>query len=141
MTFILNAYRKVRCAVVRIFNVSKAAFGKTISRFFHSLFHTRPGLKRGVLVLLLFIVVVVPSAFLPVDALQVSGLWAAMLLMLFLGMGAERAAIEWSPVFALPPISTFAFWRWHALEKKRFLAVLCALAVGVGCVAITGLIT
>ncbi|WP_262694490.1 hypothetical protein [Kordiimonas aquimaris] len=140
MIFISKAYRKVRGALVRIYTVSKAAVGKTISRFFYALFHTRPGLKRGALVLLLFAAVVVPFSVFSGQMLYVSGLWALMLFALFLGMGAERAAIEWSPVFALPPISAFAFWRWHALEKKRFLAVLTALAVGAGCTAIAGII-
>lgn len=131
MTFLNTAYRKVRGAFLRAYTFTTAALSVFWGRFFCALFNTRPGLKRGVLVFVLFGLVALPAhLFLGGAALVASLIWAFALFALFLGMGAERAAIEWSPVFVLPPLDAFVFWQWHALEKKRFLAVLCALALG-----------
>lgn len=104
---------------------AKAALSASLGRFFY----TRPALKRAGLVLLLYcgppLVAAIFSAAIPIG-----GIWALMLTSLFWGMGAERAAVEWDDVFSLPPLSAFAFWRWHGLEKKRFLAALAALLAG-----------
>jgi hypothetical protein len=105
-----------------------AALSAGWSRFFYAVFNSRPGLKRGALVLVLYAGFSVPVMFV---FGWLAPIWALMLLALFWGMGAERASLEWDPVFALPPLSAFAFWRWHALEKKRFIAVLLALGGGV----------
>lgn len=96
----------------------------SVGRFFY----TRPALKRGAFAFGLFAVIGLPVAAVGVPML--SGLWAVALLALFLGLGAERASLEWDPVFALPPVRNFAFWRWHGLEKKRFTAVIVALGIG-----------
>ncbi|MBL4838484.1 MAG: hypothetical protein JKY34_12990 [Kordiimonadaceae bacterium] len=100
----------------------------SVGRFFVAQFHSRPVLKRGLFALGLFASVGVPAAVIGVPVLAV--VWAGAVFTLFLGMGAERASLEWGPVIALPPARSFAFWRWHTLEKKRFFAVLVALAVG-----------
>lgn len=108
----------------------KAALGMRGSRFFHALFLTRPGLRRAALVLALYAAGAALAALMLASA-GLALIWALVLLALFWGMGAERAALEWDPVFSLPPVSAFAFWRWHALEKKRFVATLLALGGGV----------
>jgi len=105
-------------------------------RFFYGLFHIRPSLKRGVLAFCLCVAVAAPFAI--VDLPAVAPAWAAMLATLFLGMGAERAALEWDDMFALPPIHTFAFWRWHALERKRFLAAIIGITLGVITASVIG---
>jgi len=89
---------------------------------------SRPALMRALLVTALFGAVAVPVA-----ALLGAGfgaVWALWLAALFLGMGAERDSTEWNVVFALPALRHFQFWRWQALERKRYQAVLFALAVG-----------
>lgn len=102
----------------------KAAIGR--------FFYVRPALKRAFLVLALFLPFAAVSHLAGVPDISV---WAAVfLLALFWGMGAERATIDWDPVFSLPPVKSFAFWRWHPLERKRFNAVLLALASGIGAV-------
>ena len=105
-------------------------------------FYRRPALKRGMLALALYGVPVLTAAILPFPGviLTIGAAWALALFMLFLGMGAERAALDWGPVFALPPLKSFAFWRWHALEKKRFLAVLLALATGLASTVLPGIL-
>ncbi len=106
---------------------AKAALSVSLGRFFYAIFNTRPALKRACLVAVLYSVPTVLAALFSVAALVV-GVWALMLLAVFWGMGAERAAIEWDKTFSLPPLSAFAFWRWHGLEKKRFIAVIVALS-------------
>jgi hypothetical protein len=98
----------------------------------------RPAVKRGLLVLVLYGLIGLPltAAFGGVFA----AIWALMLGCLFLGMGAERAAISWDSMFALPPLRSFQFWRWQALERKRFMAVLSALTGGVLLTSIWGLV-
>jgi hypothetical protein len=107
----------------------------SIGRFFY----TRPALKRGALALVLQQLVVLPLGLIAagsgvglVDiwAALVSLQWTIFLVGLFWGMGAERASTEWDGTFALPPLKSFDFWRWHALEKKRFMAVLVSLMGG-----------
>lgn len=102
---------------------AKAALSASLGRFFY----TRPALKRAGLVALLYSAPLL-TADLFSEAAVVGAVWALMLLSLFWGMGAERASVEWDDVFSLPPVGSFAFWRWHGLEKKRFLAVIAALA-------------
>lgn len=99
-----------------------------VGRFFYVRLNMRPGLKRGLFAFALYGALALPAAVAGVPLLAM--LWAPALVMLFLGMGAERASLEWDPVFALPRARDFAFWRWHALEKKRFSAVLIALGFG-----------
>ncbi len=113
---------------------AKAVLGKTLGRFFYVLFHTRPALKRGALSLFLYAVPTAVAAAGPVSLSTFGTFWAFGLLMLFWGMGAERAATDWDPVFFLPHPRSFAFWHWHALEKKRFLAAIMALVSGVASV-------
>lgn len=134
MKKITSACRWVRGAFARAFHALWAPIKRAVSRIFTATFNTRPGLKRGALMLILFAFVAMPVCIVVPDAaLSASGIWALMLVCLFLGMGAERAAVEWSPTFALPPLSAFAFWRWHALEKKRFVCAVLALALGLLC--------
>ena len=131
MKKITSACRWVRGAFVRAFHAAWVPIKRAVNRTFTIIFNTRPGLKRGALVLTLFALVAVPACVVvPHAALSVSVVWALVLFALFLGMGAERAAVEWSPTFALPPLGAFAFWRWHTLEKKRFIAVIAALVLG-----------
>lgn len=116
---------------------AKAALSASLGRFFYMLFYTRPAMKRASLVLILYSVPPLVSALFSA-AVEVGSVWALMVVSLFWGMGAERASIEWDDIFSLPPISAFAFWRWHGLEKKRFLSALAALAAGwVATVALT----
>lgn len=102
----------------------RAAVAAAIRRFFNS----RPTSKRVGLVVMLLL----PGFGLAwlIGNTALATLWALMLLSLFWGMGAERAALEWDATFSLPPVGAFVFWRWQPLEKKRFVAVLvaCALA-------------
>ena len=102
----------------------KAAVGGAFSRFFYS----RPAAKRVLLVTLLWL----PSMLVDLVLGQAfaAPLWALMLVTLLLGMGAERAALEWDPFFSLPPLKSFAFWRWQPLERKRFIAAVASLATG-----------
>lgn len=108
----------------------RAAVAGSIRRFFNS----RPTSKRvGLLVML-----ILPGFGLAllVGNTALATLWALLLLSLFWGMGAERAALEWDATFSLPPISAFAFWRWQPLEKKRFMATLVpCVASGLGAFA------
>lgn len=103
-----------------------------IGRFFHA----HPAVKRALLALLLQQALLIPLLALPDGGLvpplaMLMGLmWSAFLLGLFWGMGAERAALHWDAVFALPPARSFHFWGWHALEKRRFLGVIVALLAG-----------
>ncbi len=99
-----------------------------VGRIFYAQTQMRPGFRRGLFALGLYAAIAVPAAI--VGAQVLACVWAAGLFMLFLGMGAERASLDWDPVLALPPVRSFAFWRWHALERKRFLAVLVALSFG-----------
>lgn len=108
---------------------AKAALSASLGRFFYTFFNTRPALKRAALITGLYAVPTLAAALVS-SAVLVGGIWALMLLALFWGMGAERAATEWDSIFSLPPLSAFAFWRWHGLEKKRFTAVLATLATG-----------
>lgn len=95
----------------------KAAIGR--------FFYVRPALKRATLVLSLFLPFAAASHLVGVPGISA---WAAVfLLALFWGMGAERTAIDWDPLFSLPPLKSFAFWRWQPLERKRFSAVLLVL--------------
>jgi len=108
---------------------AKAALSASLGRFFYAIFNSRPALKRASLVAALYLVPALLAA--PFSAaVLVGGIWALMLLAVFWGMGAERAATDWDRVFSLPPVSSFAFWRWHGLEKKRFLAVIAVLCAG-----------
>ena len=115
-----NMFRRWRDAI-RVFFVKRL---HSVGRFFYA----RPALKRGLFAFGLFAIIGLPVAAIGVPAL--SGIWGAALFALFLGMGAERASLEWDPVFALPPVRNFAFWQWHGLEKKRFIAVVVALSTG-----------
>ncbi|WP_262689776.1 hypothetical protein [Kordiimonas aestuarii] len=112
-----------------------AALKGVAARFFY----TRPALKRGALVLALQLVVLLPLSFfalkggqgiVPLALTLFMFIWCAFLFGLFLGMAAERAATDWDDVFALPPLNAFLFWRWHALERRRFMAVAGALLLG-----------
>ncbi len=103
----------------------KAALSVCLGRFFY----TRPSLKRAALIAALYAAPTL-AGVLAVSAVLVGAVWALILLALFWGMGAERAATEWDSMFSLPPLSAFAFWRWHGLEKKRFIAVFATLATG-----------
>ncbi len=116
-------------AALRLISAPYAAMG----RFFYA----RPALKRGLLALCLFGLLALPLQL--VFAAGVA-LWACFLLGLFLGMGAERACTDWGDTFALPRPRDFAFWRWHALERKRFCAVLIALAAGLLASTLWGLV-
>lgn len=116
----------------KIYVLVKAALSASLGRFFY----TRPALKRGGLVLAILVVPTLAGYLVDISILSVAAIWAPIVAALFLGMGAERAAIDWDPVFSLPPVSAFAFWRWHALEKKRFLAALSAVVVGVAGAAV-----
>ncbi|MEX0300285.1 MAG: hypothetical protein AB3N28_14520 [Kordiimonas sp.] len=100
-----------------------------MSRFFYVQTQMRPGLRRGLFAFGLYAAIAVPAEVVGVPVLAIG--WATALFMLFLGMGAERSSLDWDPFFALPPARSFAFWRWHALEKKRFVAVVLALFFGV----------
>ncbi len=102
---------------------AKAAVVAAIGRFFY----TRPACKRGVLVAGLMGPFVVLAHIVAAPLLAVAA--AVFLLALFWGMAAERAATDWDPVFSLPPVSAFAFWRWQPLERKRFHVVLLVLAL------------
>jgi len=95
---------------------------------FSSVFTLRPALRRAGLVFGLYAVLALPMVLL--GFLLPAGLWAVFLTALFLGLGAERASLEWDATFALPPVRSFAFWRWQALERKRFLGALAALGLG-----------
>lgn len=111
---------------------AKAAFTAALKGFLGRFFYTRPALKRGVLVVGLMGPFVVLGHAVAAPLLSVCV--AVVLLALFWGMGAERAATDWDPVFSLPPVSAFAFWHWQPLERKRFYAVLFALGI---CAAIS----
>ena len=114
--------------------------GRTAVRSFFTLITTRakanlgrmldhrPALKRGLLVLLLFAVLAVPLTAL--FGGWATFVWALMLAAVFIGLGAERDSTDWDAVFALPALRHFKFWRWHGLERKRYVAVLAALALG-----------
>lgn len=125
------------------FKKRTAATASAIGRFFY----TRPALKRGALALGLQQLVLVPLGLLAnaadpglmdVWAALIGLQWSVFLIGLFWGMGAERAATDWDSVFALPPLRSFDFWCWHALEKKRFSAVLVALCSGLFLAAFMG---
>lgn len=85
----------------------------------------RPALKRGLLAFLLALPVSLALSL--VGLASLAPVWAFMLAFLFLGLGAERHALEWDSTFALPHLGAFAFWHWHALERKRFLAAVFGL--------------
>lgn len=139
MKTILTLRRQVGCALTCLIGKLLVAPFIRLGRLLNALFHTRPALKRGGLVLVLYSVPVCLAALLSAPTIVVGVVWALALLMLFLGMGAERAATDWDPVFALPPLKSFAFWRWHALEKKRFLAAVSALGGGIAVSAVAEL--
>ncbi len=101
---------------------AKAAVAAAIGRFFY----VRPALKRAILVLMLFLPFAAVSHLVAVPGIAVCA--AVFLLAFFWGMGAERAALDWDPVFSLPPVKSIAFWRWQPLERKRFKAVSLVLA-------------
>ena len=135
MTNLTSLLRRVADGLMRLSAFLLVSLKSGLGRFFY----TRPALKRFALVVGLHSVVLVPLVLL--ETFGGPGLlalwlvlaflgWSLFLLGLFWGFGAERAATEWDDVFALPPLSSLAFWRWHALEKKRFCAVLAALGTG-----------
>jgi len=97
---------------------------RTLSSFFAG----RPALTRAWLVFALYGLLALPAVLL--GTLLPAVAWALFLAALFWGMGAERASLEWDAVFTLPSPGSFAFWRWHALERKRFLSALAALVTG-----------
>lgn len=122
-------------ALLRALRSIRAAMASTIGRFFYA----RPALKRGALALVLQQLVVLPLVLaasgagiglVDIFAALLCLNWTVFLMGVFWGMGAERAALDWDDVFALPPLKAFDFWHWHALEKKRFIAVLVALMLG-----------
>jgi len=114
--------------------------GRTAVRSFFTLITTRakaklatmldrrPALKRGLLVLLLFAILAVPLTAL--GSGWAAFVWAVMLAAVFIGLGAERDSTDWDAIFALPALRHFKFWRWQALERKRYVAVLVALVFG-----------
>ena len=103
---------------------AKAALGAALGRFFY----TRPAFKRALLAVALW----APSILvqLMVGSNEIGLAWALLLAAFFWGMGAERAALDWDPVFSLPLLRSFAFWRWQPLERKRFLALAATLLTG-----------
>ena len=140
MQIFIILYQLVAGAFARVFSAAPvvspfAALKAAVSRFFYS----HPAMKRGALVLVLQLVVLLPLSFITLSAgaglLALSltlfmFVWCAFLLGVFLGMAAERAATDWDAIFALPPLRAFLFWRWHTLERKRFMAVVGALCLG-----------
>lgn len=93
--------------------------------FLYESLRMRPALKRGLLAFVLALPVSLALAF--VGLASLAPVWAFMLAFLFLGLGAERHALEWDSTFALPHLGAFAFWHWHAIERKRFLSALLGL--------------
>ncbi|WP_417451272.1 hypothetical protein [Kordiimonas sp.] len=140
MKIFIILHQLVAGAFARLFDAAWVALPRAelkgaVARFFY----TRPALKRGALVLGLQLVVLLPLSFFALSggggllALTLTLLmfvWCAFLFGLFLGMAAERAATDWGDIFALPPLGAFLFWRWHALEKKRFISVMASLLFG-----------
>ena len=127
-----------RTAVWSAFNRTLSTFSAKISGVLSGALYSRPALKRGLLVLLLFGVPALPltvlfGAFAPAT-------WGLVLGAVFLGLGAERASTDWDDMFALPAPRNFKFWHWHALERKRYLAVLAALITGQILVLISSMI-
>ena len=121
MKSLLLAGRTAVCSMFTlIITKSKAKLARMLNH--------RPALKRGLLVLLLFAVLAVPLAAL--FGVWAASLWALVLAAVFLGLGAERTSTDWDAMFALPAPRYFKFWQWHALERKRYFAVLAALAMG-----------
>lgn len=119
--------------LTRLSQRGKAAFVRllrSISAALHRLFGSWPAAKR---VLLIFGLYGVPVLLLQIvfgpEAFTFASTYGLFLFGLLLGMGAERAATVWSDFFALPPLGSFAFWRWYPLEQKRFYAAVCTLAV------------
>lgn len=134
MTFLSTA-RKRAAALWRAITSPFTALGFTLGRFFYP----RPALKRAALALALQQLVLLPLGCLTAGGptiilafwvLLIGLAWTFFLFGLFWGMAAERASTEWDSIFALPTAQSFMPWRWHALERKRFLAVTFALAAG-----------
>ena len=119
-SLLLAGRTAVRSFFVRLFG----AFRSKIS----GAFRARPALRRGLLVFFLFCVPALPLVLVAGSFSLL--LWACVLAAVFLGLGAERASTNWDDVFALPAARHFKFWRWQALERRRYQAVLCALGVG-----------
>lgn len=124
-------------------NRTLAAVTSGVGRFFYR----RPALKRALLAFILQQVVLVPFAllgghtslgFVHLAASFFCVGWTAFLFGVFWGMGAERASVEWDSVFALPTVASFRVWRWHALERKRFFAVIMALSTGLVIAGVLG---
>lgn len=114
----------VRAFFVRLYTQISTQFSTSVS----GIFTAKPALTRGWLVFGLYCVPAVPLALFGLHA--ATTVLAAVLLGLFLGMGAERASLEWSSSFSLPRLRSFCFWRWEVTERNRFYAVLIALAAG-----------
>lgn len=140
MKFFLPVYHAAVGTLLRAAARSSSLLKAAVGRFFY----VHPVLKRAGLVFALLLLVLVPLGTFAVVggdtlfALMLTCLmimWCAFLFGLFLGLGAERASVDWDNVFALPPLRAFAFWRWHAIERKRFLGVLGALFFGLLCAA------
>ncbi len=135
MLYILAPVKRWAAALWRAITSPFSALGFTLGRFFYQ----RPALKRAALALALQQLVLLPLVSVATSAAGVVfafwvvllGLaWTFFLFGLFWGMAAERASTEWDSIFSLPTARSFLPWRWHALERKRFLAVSCALAAG-----------
>ncbi len=140
MKFLLPVYHAAVGTLARAATLSLSSLKAALGRFFYS----HPTLKRAGLVFALQLVVLIPLGIFAAvgsDALFALMLtclmimWCAFLIGLFLGLGAERASMDWDSIFALPPVRAFAFWRWHAIERKRFLGVLGAIFLGLLCAA------
>jgi len=96
--------------------------------------YSRPGLKRGLLTLLLFAPLALMFTF--VFNVLAAVMWGLVVAAVFLGLGAERASTDWDEFFALPALRNFAFWRWHPLERKRYFSVLATLIASVLCLLV-----
>ena len=114
----------------------RALLAHSLHRF-SGFFSAKPALLRGCVALVLHGLVAVPAAWF--TSVVLAAAWAACLAMLFLGLGAERASTERGAVFALPPLASFAFWRWYALERRRYVATLAGLGLGLLCNLLWGL--
>jgi hypothetical protein len=135
MTFIFRGACRLAGTAVRAALPFFAKLAFLPARFLYR----RPALKRALLALLLQQAMLLPFTLsLPLHgnvlatfwALLFGGFWTAFLAGLFWGMAAERASTQWDSIFALPGPASFLPWRWHALERKCFIAVLATLAAG-----------
>ncbi|WP_417459222.1 hypothetical protein [Kordiimonas sp.] len=140
MKFFLPVFHAAVGTLMRAAAMPFSSLKAAVGRFFYA----HPTFKRAGLVFALQLVVLVPLGIFATvggDALFAlmltcfMAMWCAFLTGLFLGLGAERASSDWDSIFALPPLQAFVFWRWHAIERKRFYGVLGAIFMGLLCAA------